>query len=335
MTENSSWPWAQAALARGRRVGPGLLITVLMALSAAFLSERYGTPVMLFALLLGLALSSLQDLPSLSPGLELGAKRLLRIGIVLLGARITLSDAMSLGPGPIVLVLICIPATMAFGVLLARVFRRHWAFGVLTGGAVAICGASAALALSAVLPARPGADRDTSVTVIAVTALSTLAMILYPPLLLWLGLDGATIGVLLGATIHDVAQVVGAGYSISAEAGDVASLVKLLRVMLLPVVIIILAFVLARRGVRPEAGFPVFALGFLGLMLLNSAGLIPEGLRTLLSDTSRWFLIAAIAAIGARTSPRDLLTLGQGSIAIVFVQTVFLALLAVVLLNHL
>lgn len=321
-------------MVRLRQVGPGLLITLLMALSAAFLADRYAAPVMLFALLIGLALNSMQDVSNISPGLEMASKQLLRVGVVLLGARITLSDAIALGPEPILIVLICTPMTLAFGLFLARLCNRHWTFGVLSGGAVGICGASAALALSAVLPSRPGADRDTAVTVIAVTLLSTLAMILYPPLFLALGLDDADAGILIGATIHDVAQVVGAGYSISEQAGDTASLVKLLRVMLLPVVVIALAIVFVGRGNSSSAGFPYFALGFVVLMLLNSGGLIPEGVRLFLADAARWCLIAAIAAIGARTSPRDLVTLGWGSIAIVVAETIFLGLLALVVLTY-
>lgn len=94
-------------MVRLRLVGPGLLITLLMALSAAFLADRYAAPVMLFALLIGLALNSMQDVPNISPGLEMASKRLLRIGVVLLGARITLFDAKALGPEPILIVLIC------------------------------------------------------------------------------------------------------------------------------------------------------------------------------------------------------------------------------------
>ena len=137
-------------------------------------------------------------------------------------------------------------------------------FGLLSGGATAICGASAAMALAAALPNRPTKERATPFTVIGVSALSTLAMIVYPMLAQAIGLDPRAAGVFLGATIHDVAQVVGADYSLSQETGDVATVVKLMRVaMLVPV--IVFAVLLSRRqagetlGPRPPL-LPGFAV---------------------------------------------------------------------------
>src|SRR4029078_6759814 len=116
-------------------------------------------------------------------------------------------------------------------------------FGRWSGGAVAICGASAALALAAALPNHPLKERATLFTVVGVSALSTLAMILYPMLTQAFGLDARTAGVFLGANIHHLAQVVGAGYSLSRESGDVATFVKLMRVaMLVPVIVFAVMF---------------------------------------------------------------------------------------------
>src|SRR6185312_7645057 len=121
-------------------------------------------------------------------------------------------------------------------------------FGVLSGGAVAICGASAALAIASVLPRSDTRERDTILAVVSVTALSTIAMILYPVFAISIGLDHRHAGVFIGGTIHDVAQVVGAGYTISNETGDIATYVKLLRVaMLLPAAFTI-SFLYARSG---------------------------------------------------------------------------------------
>jgi uncharacterized membrane protein YadS len=106
-------------------------------------------------------------------------------------------------------------------------------FGILSAGAVAICGASAALAISSVLPKGENSERDTVFTVISVTALSTIAMIAYPVIIALFHLDHVAIGVFLGGTIHDVAQVVGAGFSVSEETGNVATFTKLLRVAML------------------------------------------------------------------------------------------------------
>jgi len=316
------------------RLAPGVAVAFTVAAAATFLADHYGAPVMLFALLLGMALHFLSADEKCMPGIDFTAKKLLRWGIALLGARITFTQISSLGAGPIALVLICLVATIGFGLLIARLLGRRWTFGVLTGGAVAICGASAALAISAVLPKDPDHEQNTLFTVIAVTSLSTIAMILYPMIFTALGFDTAQVGVLLGATIHDVAQVVGAGYAVSDETGDIATYVKLLRVAMLPVVVVLLA-VLATRSGRADGSsvpWPLFTVAFVAILFANSFGLIPTGVATFMVDTSRWFLVAAIAALGIKTSLQAMFALGPVNLAVVVGETVFLAVLAVLIL---
>ena len=165
-------------------------------------------------------------------------------------------------------------------------------FGLLTGGATAICGASAALALAAALPAHPLKERATLFTVIGVSALSTLAMIVYPMIAHALGLDAAPAGIFLGATIHDVAQVVGAGYSMSRETGDIATLVKLMRVaMLLPVIVFAVMLTRARGRAKPATQrpplLPWFAVAFAVLVAINSTGWLPARRAPRPAATSR------------------------------------------------
>jgi uncharacterized integral membrane protein (TIGR00698 family) len=214
-------------------------------------------------------------------------------------------------------------------------------FGLLTGGATAICGASAALALSAALPAHAQKERATLFTVIGVSALSTFAMVAYPMIVQWLGLDPRHAGIFLGATIHDVAQVVGAGYSLSPETGDAATLVKLLRVaMLLPVIMVAAMITRARSkgngttGPRPPL-LPGFALGFAALVALNSTGWVPQAVSMLGNDVSRWCLVAAIAGIGMKTQLQELATVGFKPVALMIGETVFLALLVLALMRWL
>lgn len=314
------------------RLGPGILISFVIAAAATFLSEHYGGPVMLFALLLGLALHFLSTAEKCAPGIEFTSKRLLRIGIALLGARITLDQIFALGAGPIVLVMTCMMATIACGLLMARVLGRHWTFGMMTGGAVAICGASAALAISAVLPKQSDHEQNTLFTVIAVTSLSTVAMVLYPILFGAFGFDDTQVGVLIGATIHDVAQVVGAGYAKSETTGDIATYVKLLRVALLPVVVIILAILATRESAQGVTAWPLFTVAFVTILIVNSLGFIPTPLQTLMVEVSRWLLIAAIAALGIKTSLQAMFALGAGHLAILVVETLFLAVIAMTII---
>ncbi|SOE18025.1 uncharacterized integral membrane protein (TIGR00698 family) [Hoeflea halophila] len=315
--------------ARARSLFPGLLLALTIAAAAKFLSEHYIAPVMLFALLIGMAFNFMADQDRTAEGVVFASKTLLRLGIVLLGARITLGDIAGIGTSGLATVAALMALTIGFGFVCARLFSRGWRFAVLTGGAVAICGASAALALAAVIPANDKTERNVLFTVVAVTTLSTIAMIIYPVLFGLAGLSDAQSGFLIGATIHDVAQVVGAGYSISTEAGDTATIVKLLRVTLLPVVLIIVALATARR----ETGFsqvrlPLFVVGFGTVTIANSTGLLPSAVGGFLVDASSWLLIIAISALGVRTNMKAMMELGWRHVAVIVVETLFLLTLA-------
>ncbi|UUZ64568.1 putative sulfate exporter family transporter [Polaromonas sp. P1-6] len=318
---------------QSRELGPGVLACCVVGTAAAFLSEHYGAPVMLFALLLGMAMNFLSAEGPCRPGIEFTAKHVLRAGIVLLGLRITLAQVAALGWGPVGLVVVSVLLTIGVSMVAARLFGFQGLFGLLTGGATAICGASAALALSAALPNHPMKDKATLFTVIGVSALSTLAMVAYPMLARALGMDEQQAGMFLGATIHDVAQVVGAGYSLSPEAGDAATLIKLMRVaMLLPV--IALAAWLARRhmlaqsetatGQRPPL-LPWFAVAFAVLVAINSTGWLPQVAVGVGKAASQWCLIAAMAAIGMKTHLKDISTVGWKPVALMVAETMFLA----------
>mgnify|MGYP003896376767 CR=1 FL=1 len=159
--------------------------------------------------------------------------------LLALGARITLVQLGGLGWFNGALIVAGVLATIGFGMVVSRMLGLDRRLGILTGGATAICGASAAIAIATVLPRTETSERELVFTIAGVTVLSTLAMVVYPLIVTGLGLSPDDAGIFLGGTIHDVAQVVGAGYGMSKETGDAATIVKLLRVaMLMPVVVI-------------------------------------------------------------------------------------------------
>jgi uncharacterized integral membrane protein (TIGR00698 family) len=308
---------------------PGLLVCLTIGLATTFLSDHYGGPTILYALLLGMAFHFLSQEGRCLPGVEFAARTILRLGVALLGARITAAQVLELGVGPVLTVVAGVALTVAAGRLLARLLGLGRDLGFLTGGSVAICGASAALALSAVMPRDQHSERNLILTVVGVTTLSTVAMVTYPLLVKALDLDHAAAGVFLGGTIHDVAQVVGAGYIISPETGDTSTVVKLMRVaMLVPVV---LAFSLLFRNSqtgkqtgRPPL-LPLFLVAFVALVLVNSAGLIPSSAAAAASGLSRWCLVTAIAALGIKTSLEKLAAVGWRPVALMLGETLFLA----------
>jgi uncharacterized integral membrane protein (TIGR00698 family) len=311
-----------------QKYSPGVLVSVIIAIAATFLSDHYGGPVMLFALLLGMAFYFLSQEGRCIAGIEMASKRILRIAVGLLGAQITIGEIMQLGITPVVMVIAAVILTLVFGVVGARAFGLSRPFGLLTAGAVAICGASAALAISSVLPKGDTHERDTVFTVIGVTTLSTLAMIIYPMVIALFGLDHAAIGIFLGGTIHDVAQVVGAGFSVSQETGTVATFVKLLRVAMLVPVVMSLSFLFRAHDVSAAGRrLPGFLVVFVLLVLINSTGIIPPAILDALKSISRWCLVTAIAALGMKTSLKAMAAVGWRSITLIVAETVFLAVL--------
>lgn len=319
------------------RLAPGLMACAVVATAATFLSEHYGAPVMLFALLLGLAMNFLSAEGRCVAGIEFTARQILRIGVALLGLRITADQVAALGWAPVALVVGSVVVTIVVSMVAARLMGFQDVFGLLTGGATAICGASAALALAAALPQHPMKERATLFTVIGVSALSTLAMIAYPMIAQALHLSPVQAGIFLGATIHDVAQVVGAGYSLSPQTGDVATLVKLMRVaMLLPVIVFAALVTRARSGTqggsRPPL-LPWFAVAFAVLVAINSTGVVPTVVRSLGNEASRWCLVASISAIGMKTQLRELATVGIKPVLLMAGETIFLAALVLGVLS--
>ncbi|MFZ8199517.1 YeiH family protein [Alteromonas portus] len=318
-----------------KNIWPGLGIATITGMAALFLSEHYNAPAMLFALLLGMAVSFLyqNDTPC-ACGIDFTASTLLRAGVVLLGLRIALGDLAVLGWQTALMLAGAIFTTIVLGVGLAKALGLQKRFGALTGGSVAICGASAALAISTILPKGENHERDTLLTVIGVTAMSTIAMVLYPIIAGQLGMTDTEAGIFLGGTIHDVAQVVGAGYSVSESAGDMATLTKLVRVAMLMPVVLIMMLVIKRfykASTQAEGGevpkMPLFLIGFIALMLLNSFVSLPEFVIEAGTQVSRFFLVVSITAIGMKSNLGKLAEVGMLPIVMIVVETLWIALL--------
>ncbi|WP_371224942.1 YeiH family protein [Roseovarius sp. 2305UL8-3] len=313
-----------------RLLFPGIMVAVIVAITAKFLSEHYATPAMLLALLLGIAVSFLGEEGKTVDGISFSARTLLRLGVALLGVRVSMTLMLGLGWDLIALVVGGVLATIAFGLAVARLFGHKWRFAFLTAGSVAICGASAAMAISAILPKDERSEERLIFTVLGVTVLSTIAMIAYPVLVRVLDMNDVAGGVFLGGTIHDVAQVVGAGFSISEQTGDTATLVKLFRVAMLAPIVLVAALLIRRFAEADDSGkrppiLPSFVVGFLVLAALSSFGMIPAAVSEFLSQASRWLLLIAIAAVGMKTNLKQVLSVGGAAIALIVVETLFIA----------
>jgi uncharacterized integral membrane protein (TIGR00698 family) len=334
-TDTSSMFQGSAAelFAQARAIMPGLGLALVLAMAAKFVATSYGGPTMLFALLFGMAFNFLAADEKCTPGIGFSSKTILRFGVALLGLRLTFTDLTALGVPTVLLVVAGVALTITAGWAIGRILNLSSSLSILSAGAVAICGASAALAISAVLPRDDTRERNTILVVAGVTALSTLAMIFYPPLAHYIGLNEQDAGLFFGATIHDVAQVIGAGYAVSDGAGETAAIVKLMRVACLVPAVFFIGLAFKKERGASGAGvstplLPMFLVGFVLLVVINSFGLIPEAVHTGLSDLSRWCLITAVAALGVKTNLGEIFSVGPRPLLALVAQTLLLMVFA-------
>jgi uncharacterized integral membrane protein (TIGR00698 family) len=324
---------------------PGGLLAGVIALASTFVATLHGGPQFLYALFFGVAFHHLSDDAKTRPGIDLCARGVLRLGVGLLGARITAEQIAGLGWRTAAIVVFAVLSTLTLGIWLGRRLGLSRAQGALSGGAVAICGASAALAISAVLPRDKQSERFTLMVVVCVTVMSTVAMVVYPLIARALHLPPELAGIFLGGTIHDVAQVIGAAFTLNHETGDYATVVKLFRVSMLAVVVVVLSAVFKTERERmqreqaereqasgsigqPPARQPLvpwFLWLFVGLVLLNSLVGLPAPVSSLLGDLSRACLVMAIAALGVKTSFAQLAQAGWRPFLLLLVETVWIA----------
>lgn len=308
---------------------PGLLMTGVASLAAAYLSEHYGAPLMLMGLLIGLAFNFVNADARLHAGLGFASKTLLRWGIVLVGLQVTFAQIASLGWVAFVAIAAMIALVTMTGTLVARGGPMGSAFGTLAGGAVAICGASAALALSSVLGEKRTSQAQLTLVLVSVSAASALAMSLYPILAHALHLNDTQAGFLMGASIHDVAQALGAGYSYSDAAGQTASIVKLTRVALLAPALAVVALAFPADGAKTGGvGVPWFVLGFLGMTTLHSLVALPAPVLAWSPKVASALLLLAVTATGIRSPMNLLMEQGWRSSLPVIASTVISFLLA-------
>jgi uncharacterized integral membrane protein (TIGR00698 family) len=290
------------------------------------------SPVML-AILLGMAVRNLLGTPAAAhAGLAACLRWPLRAGIVLLGLRLTLAQVFAVGAVGLAILVSAVAATYAFTVAAGRLLRVDRRLAQLIGAGTAICGASAIIAANTVVR-----DRDGGVpyALAVVTLYGTVAMLGYPLALHALGLTPRAYGLWVGASVHEVAQVVAAGFAGGQEAGEFSTIAKLTRVLLLAPLVLLLGSGARRadHGVTPTARPPApwFVFGFLGMVALASAGAVPPGARAAIALVTQALLALALAAVGLETDFRHIAARGWralllGGLASAFICVTTLAL---------
>ena len=312
---------------------PGLVAAVLVAIVARLVSLALPIAIseVLIAVLIGIFVANTELLPATTgPGLRFAVQRVLRLGIILLGARLSLGDVAQIGFGALGLVVAMMTIAFAFAILAGRVFALPRRLAILIGVGTAVCGNSAIVATAPVIDAE---DREVTFAVATITLFGTLAVFLYPLVGRALELSSPIFGVWSGVAVNDTSQVVAASAAYSAQARDIATVVKLVRNTLMAPLIVVIAWWWARYGTVAEekvrAGalraFPTFVLGFLFMALLRSVGLITPALAAPIDEVAKACILVALAGVGLSTRLSQMRTVGPRPFYVGFGTAVVMA----------
>lgn len=317
---------------------PGLLLTGVIATAAFGLHK---VPIlanfspMILAVLIGLLIRNLIGLPRFThAGVAFSAKKILRLGIILLGMQLTVGQIATLGTTGVVIVTASLVATFVFTVWLAKLIDVEPRLACMIGAGTSICGASAAVATHAVVG---GSDDDISYALASITVLGTIAMFVYPPLAILLQLDAEEYGLWSGASIHEIAQAVAAAFQQGARAGEFGTLAKLWRVILLAPLLLSLAFYLSyvagasRALVKPP--IPWFVFGFLAVIGINSALTVSTESRARLMAGTSFLLSMALAGMGLDAHAKRILQKGWPPFILAIAATLFISAFSLLLIK--
>ena len=294
---------------------PGIAVATGLALAAGWIAGGLGDPLarnpVLVAMLFGLLLGTCLDCPAaLRPGLDFTKRYLLRLGVVLLGFRITVALLADLGFVPITIAAIeLVTVLLVVRVVAIRVFKLDSSLALLIAVGAAVCGAAAILSMAALTRAR---EQQAGVAITVITIAGTLALLLYPVAFTagWMpGLDDRSFGITVGASIFELAQVYGASYSVSEGALNAATLVKLSKVVMLVPLLLVFGVIQAReqrslgRAGEPKAPLPIpwFVFGFVAVLLFNSAVTLQPQVRRFILEADQFLFLMVMVALGLTT----------------------------------
>ena len=249
-----------------------------------------------------------------SPGIRFTSKKVLKLAIILLGASLNIMTVLKVGRFSLTVMLFTLATCFGVGYFIGKALGLNWKMSNLISAGTGICGGSA---IAAIAPVIDATDVDVAYGMSATFLFDMAMIVLFPILGRWLGLSDAAYGLWAGTAVNDTSSVVAAGYAFSEAAGDFATMVKLTRTLSIIPTVLIFSVINVREKCRMNVAvegervnvltlFPWFILGFLGLALFNSVGLIPAAASAFLKDLSKFLMVAALAAIGLNTDFREM-----------------------------
>lgn len=316
----------------------GVLLITLFSCAAFYIGDMAFVKSLSFSpMIVGIILGMLyanslrNNLPETwVPGIQFCSKRILRIGIILYGFRLTFQNVVEVGIPAICIDAIIVAVTICGGVMIGRLMKMDRGIALLTSVGSGICGAAAILGTESAIKVKP---YKTAVAVSTVVIFGTIAMFLYP-ILYRNGIVDLTpqeMGIFTGSTVHEVAHVVGAGNAMGKEVSDPAIIVKMIRVMMLVPVLLIISYSVMRTAIksgdasgRGKISMPWFAILFLVVIGFNSLDLLPAGLVDFINTFDTFLLTMAMTALGAETSIDKFRKAGAKPFILAFILFVWL-----------
>ncbi|MGO3289430.1 YeiH family protein [Brachybacterium sp. AOP42-C2-15] len=312
---------------------PGIVVSLAVAAVSILTSQALpGVSALIIAIVVGILVANFTTLPAaLAPGMSFAAKRLLRVGIVLLGLQVALGDLLALGAPMLAVVVVVVTGGTLGTVLIGRALGVEKGLTILVACGFSICGAAAVAAAAGVTDPEEKHEQRTITAIALVVLCGTLMIAAVPAAAALLQLEPETAGLWAGASIHEVAQVVAAGGALGGAALTVAVIVKLARVLMLAPVMAVLSLQQRREGAadgkRPPL-VPLFVLGFLAMVLLRSFAPLPGGFLEVGALLQTALLAAAMFALGTGVKVRNLLQVGPRPLALAALSTLLVATLA-------
>jgi uncharacterized integral membrane protein (TIGR00698 family) len=322
---------------------PGLALVALLAAiayaSTLILPDIFGAVTI--GLFLGIIVANLRPAPQIEPGARAAKAWFLPLGILLLGARLSLADILSTGLGAILVLVVDIVLVLGVTMALGRALGLSQRLSALIGVGTSICGNTA---IAATAPVIKAPERDVSFAVATITLFGTAAVIVYPLIGHALGMSDDLFGHWVGAAVNDTSQVTATAFGYSVEAGETATIVKLTRnTLMVPVIFTVGMWFAARESRRTDAderrswlgsarkAVPPFLVGFLALALVNSAGLVADDVATFLTRISQVLIIMALVGVGLTTKLSALRQTGLAPFVMGLAVAVMLAIVSLAL----
>ncbi len=297
-----------------KKIIPGIVFVFFISILAMYINDSLRRWINLEALTIGIVIgiiynNTVKTSKVFTDGIKFSLKKLLKIGIVLLGFKLDFKSIMELGPRVIIMVLIFVPSVLLIAVFLGKLFKVEDKLAVLIGVGSCICGASAVVAMAPTINAE---DEDSVVAVSIVSFLGAIGVLVYSAMSVTLNISDIQYGVWSGISLHGVAHAIAAAFARGEISGEVGTFVKMTRVLMLVPVSLVLGYIYNKSEKTEEnnavkkAKFPMYVLYFIMAGVVSSLGIIPNSITNILVKLSSIFILMAMVAMGLSVNFKDI-----------------------------